>query len=88
MENKKISKEEIRSIVKNFECKYDDGFTIDEIKSIYKKFKNMNIDKFESALFGITCKSINGETVIYPWDVEKAIICGLENRYLNGEEWD
>ena len=85
---KKIFEDRIRSIVRSFKTKYEEGFTWEEIQSISEKFSSLNRDKFESALFGITCRSINDETVIYPWDVEKALRCGLENRNLKESEWD
>lgn len=88
MDRNKIHRDRITSIVKSFKTKYDEGFTWNEIQSISEKFTSLNRDKFESALFGITCRMINDETVIYPWDVEKALRCGLENRDLEGYEWD
>ena len=85
---RKISEDRLRSIVGSFKTKYDEGFTWSEIQSISEKFTSLNRDKFESALFGITCRMINDETVIYPWDVEKALRCGLENRDLKESELD
>jgi hypothetical protein len=88
MDRNKIHRDRITSIVKSFKTKYDEGFTWNEIQSISEKFTSLNRDKFESALFGITCRMINEETVIYSWDVVKALRCGLENRNLRGYEWD
>lgn len=88
MYRNKIHGDRITSIVKSFKTKYDEGFTWNEIQSISEKFTSLNRDKFESALFGITCRMINEETVIYSWDVVKALRCGLENRNLRGYEWD
>jgi hypothetical protein len=88
MDRNKIHRDRITSIVRSFKTKYDEGFTWNEIQSISEKFTSLNRDKFESALFGITCRMINEETVIYSWDVVKALRCGLENRNLRGYEWD
>ena len=89
MEQKKfIEKDLIRKTIKEFDTKNKEGFTREELNLILKSFNCINLDKFNGALFGITCMSIKGETVIYPWDVEKAIRCGLENRDLKEEEGD
>ena len=89
MEQKKFTENDlIRKTIKEFDTKNKEGFTWDELNLISKRFDCINLDKFNGALFGITCMSIKGETVIYPWDVEKAIRCGLENRDLNGNEFD
>ncbi len=74
--------------VKEFKTKNKEGFTWDEVKSILEYFPSIDMDKFNGALFGITCMSINGETVIYPWDIEKALLCGIEKRNLKENEWD
>jgi len=46
------------------------------------------MDKFNSALIGITCMRINDETVIYHCDIDKALRCGVENRNLRTWELD
>ena len=55
---------------------------------LQKDYPNINIDKFNSALRGITCMMINDEIVIYHCDIDKALCCGIENRNLSSWEWD
>jgi len=51
-------------------------------------FKNINEDKFNDALYGITVMVIDGETVIYHCDIELALACGLNNRERTEAEFD
>ena len=89
MENKlHKNSDRISNSVREFQTKNSSGFTVEEIRSLLEKFTSVDMEKFDRALFGITCRSINGETVIYPWDVEKALRCGLEKRDLREAEWD
>lgn len=78
----------IHKMVYEFKTKYEEGFIDSEIKKILKKFPNINMDKFDSALRGITCMMKGGKMVIYHCDIEKAIRCGVENRDLYYHEWD
>ena len=57
---------EIGTKVYNFKTKYEEGFIKSEIDTLLKEYPNINIDKFDSALFGITCFRKNGEEIIYP----------------------
>jgi hypothetical protein len=85
--------------VYNFPRNYKEGFLESEILTLLDSIKSQvgktnrnlpkfNMDKFNNALFGITCPMIDGNLLIYPWDVEKAVRCGLENRDLTYLEWD
>ena len=78
----------IREKVYNFKTKNKEGFVQSEINTLLKDYPNINIDKFNSALRGITCMMINDEIVIYHCDIDKALCCGIENRNLSSWEWD
>ena len=78
----------IREKVYGFKTKNKEGFVKSEIDALLKDYPNINMDKFNSALMGITCMRINNETVIYHCDIDKALRCGIENRNLRGWEWD
>ena len=80
--------ENIREKVYNFKTKNKEGFVQSEIDTLLKDYQNINIDKFNSALRGITCMMINDEIVIYHCDIDKALRCGVENRSLRSWEWD
>ena len=78
----------IESKVYNFKTKNKEGFVQSEIDTLLKDYPNINMDKFNNALRGITCMLINGETVIYHSDIDKALRCGIENRNLHSWELD
>ena len=78
----------IREKVYNYETKNKQGFVQSEIDDLLKDYPGINMDKFNSALMGITCMRIDGETVIYHCDIHQAIVCGIEGRDLNSLEWD
>lgn len=71
----------------NFVTKYN-GFTYSEINELLKYYPNINTDKFNSCLYGISCSIVNEEIVIYKHDVKLALICGIENRDLTEFEFD
>lgn len=71
-----------------YKTKYKHGFTSAEIKDLLKNYTDIDTEKFNDALMGITCMSINNEIVIYHHDVEKALRCGMEKRNLKHIEWD
>ena len=80
--------ENIREKVYNFKTKNKEGFVQSEIDMLLKDYPDINRDKFNSALRGITCMMVDNETVIYHCDIEKALRCGIENRNLRTWEWD
>ena len=65
------------------------GFNSSEVKELLKKYPDLNQDKFDSALRGITC-FFSEETgvIIYHCDIELALHCGLDNREPTSLEWD
>ena len=72
-------------MVQKFKTKNKEVFTYGEIKQLIESIdikSYFNEDKFYDVLRGVTCQLINNEVIVYPCDVEKAIICGIENRNL------
>ena len=80
--------ENIREKVYNFKTKNKEGFVQSEIDMLLKDYPDINMNKFNSALRGITCMMVDNETVIYHSDIENALRCGIENRNLRTWEWD
>ena len=80
--------ENIREKIYNFKTKNKEGFVQSEIDMLLKDYPDINLDKLNSALRGITCMMVDNETVIYHCDIEKALCCGIENRNLRTWEWD
>lgn len=78
----------IEERVNSFKTDSEWGFTSEEITILLKQYPGIDMDKFNSALMGVTCMSIDEKTRIYHCDIVKAIRCGVENRNLTVEEWD
>lgn len=78
----------IKEKVYSFKTKYKEGFTNKEIEELLKDFPDINKDKFNNALRGITCMVMNKEIITYHCDIELAIRCGTENRNPKSYEWD
>jgi hypothetical protein len=85
---KNIKPDIIRKKVLNFKTKYKEGFTKKELKLLIKDFPNLNMNKFDNALMGITCMVKGKQIIIYHCDIIKALYCGIENRNLKFLEWD
>lgn len=79
---------EIEDKVYNFKTKHKEGFIKIEIETLLKDYPKISMEKFNEALFGNTCMIKDGEMVQYHCDIYKALICGIENRSLYGNEWD
>lgn len=79
---------ELRDVVYGFKTKNPQGFIQSEIYELLIRYPDINLDKFNDALCGITCMKIDGNIVIYHHDIEKALRCGLENRDLLESEFD
>lgn len=77
-----------RKDIENFKTKNEEGFVQSEIEQLLLNYPGINMEKFNGALNGITCMKIDNELVIYHCDVEKALLCGIEDRDLNIYEWD
>ena len=80
--------EEIRKRVYEFKTLHASGFVDKEMKELLSFYPKANLKKFDEALTGITCESIDGNLVIYHCDVHKALLCAVENRNLTIEEFD
>lgn len=74
--------------VYNYPTKSPYGFTNEEMAELLKKYPNVNMEKFNNAMWGNTCMMIEGKIITYHCDVAKALQCGLENRDLTVDEWD
>lgn len=83
-----MTNKEIRELVYNWPTKYKQGFTPSEKEEVLKHFPDINMEKFQNALFGNTCMIMGGEMITYHCDLELALICGTENRDPRYHEWD
>ena len=83
----KLTTKNLPSIIDNYLCKYDLGFTGQEIKELLEKY-NIDSEKFYVALGVNTCAIIDGKTITYHCDIEKGLRCVLEDRQQNINEWD
>jgi hypothetical protein len=79
----------LRDLVYNYPTKYPEGFITEEQRELLKQFPNINMDKYNDALTGITCMRDNsGDFIIYHCDILTALKCGIEDRDINLSEWD
>lgn len=78
----------LSSKVHNFDTKNKEGFVQSEIDELLKDYPDINMDKFNDALMGITCMRIDDEMVIYHVDILLALKCGIEDRNPTSTEWD
>ena len=82
----------LRALVLNYNTKYKEGFTDDEIEDIKNKVEekvfNFNSEKFEDAFYGNTCMIKDKQLIRYHIDVLNALRCGIENRHITAYEWD
>lgn len=84
---KKITSKNITNVVNNFPVKYKYGFTASEINTLLTEY-DLNEDLFYQKLGVNTCMVIEGQTITYHCDIEKALFCLVENRDQNFLEWD
>lgn len=81
--------QQIYDVIYSYPTKNVHGFVSSEINNVKSKFQNLNEEKFNEALMGITCMSSStGEAIIYHCDVEHALRCAIEGRSLNVIEFD
>lgn len=71
-----------------FPTKHKEGFISNEVEQLLKEYTDINMDKFNDALSGITAKVINKEIIYYHHDIEKALFCGIEGRDIQNHEFD
>jgi len=79
---------EIQDKIYTYKTKHKEGFLQTEIDTLLIDYPDINMDMFNDALMGNTCMVKDGKIVQYHCDIYKAIICGIENRGLTGNEWD
>lgn len=79
---------DIEKAVNTFQTKYEQGFLRQEILALIKTFPGISVKRFNDALYGVTCKTVDGNPVIYRHDVEKALRCGVGDRDLHDYEMD
>lgn len=75
---KKEKKIDITSLVKNFNTKYADGLTNQEVEKIIKKIPGVNRKKFNESMFCNTCVLIDDEIVNYRHDVIIALTLSIQ----------
>lgn len=80
--------ESIKERVYGFKTKHKEGFVKGEIDELLKDYPNINMEKFDNALTGITCALVDNEIVIYHCDIELALRCGVEDRKPRSWELD
>lgn len=78
----------IKEKVYGYKTKYKEGFIQSEIDNLLKDYPNINMDKFNNALTGITCMIIDNQMVIYHCDIALALNCGIDKRNPRNNEWD
>jgi hypothetical protein len=79
---------ELRELVYNYSTKNEYGFNDEEQKKLLEQFPDVNMDKYNNALMGITCMMENDKFIIYHCDIFTALVCGIENRNQTITEWD
>lgn len=84
---KKITSKNITNVVNNFPVKYEYGFTASEINTLLTEY-DLDENLFYQKLGVNTCMVIEGQTITYHCDIEKALFCLVENRNQNFLEWD
>jgi hypothetical protein len=84
---KKITSKNITNVVNNFPVKYEYGFTASEINTLLTEY-DLDENLFYQKLGVNTCMVIEGQTITYHCDIEKALFCLVENRDEDLWEWD
>jgi len=89
-EERKAFNKKLYDLVYTYKTKSEYGFISAEQEELLKQFPEINMEKYENALCGITCmmdEETNG-FIIYHCDILTALRCGLENRDMYAYEWD
>ena len=68
--------------------KHTEGYTSTEIEELLKQYPQIDMEKFNLALMGVTGIIRDGDFITYHDDVEKALRSGLEGRNLRTFDWD
>ncbi len=64
--------------VYNYPTKHKEGFIQSEIDIFLTEYQNINIDKFNKALIGVTCIDKENEIIFYRCDIIKALYYSIE----------
>jgi hypothetical protein len=79
----------IKDLVGSYPTKNKEGFTSEEIKDLVaNNFPHVTKEQFAEKLGINTCMVINGEVVMYRFDVRLALRLINEDRDVNALEWD
>ena len=81
-----IDFEIIDNYIDNFEHKYKEGFTLEEIQTICEYF-NTSFEKFNKELRGNTCMEIDNQLIVYDCDIRN-ILYKLLLGYQDIYSWD
>jgi hypothetical protein len=85
-----MEKLSVNQVVYQYKTKNEMGFIYEEINDLLSKFfPNINREKFDNSLRGVTCMGDeNGNAIIYHVDIERAIISALRGSETSGIYWD
>tara|TARA_B110000259_G_scaffold181223_1_gene222935 strand:- start:7742 stop:8002 length:261 start_codon:yes stop_codon:yes gene_type:complete len=86
-----MSEEEYNKLkdkVYNFKTKHKIGFVKEETEALLKDYPQVNMDRFQESTDGNSVQVIDDKIVEYHCDILLALVCGLENRGPNIDEWD
>lgn len=74
--------------VNNYPTKHEEGFISSEIDELLKEYPNIDKEKFNEAINGVTGIIKGNEFITFHCDVELALKCGMEKRNVRGYEMD
>ena len=74
--------------INNYPTKHKEGFIKSELDELLKDYPNIDMNKFNEAMMGNTCMVKEGQVVMYHFDIELALRCGIEKRGMRGYEMD
>lgn len=78
----------LEGYVNEYPTKNEWGFDPNELKAIVAEFPDINMEKFNLALTGITSIVQEGEIIVYRCDVVVALRAGIEDRDIRLSELD
>ena len=78
--------EGIRTKVAEFKTKHPQGFLPNEIKELLKGYPEIDMERFNEALNGITCIGSDDGTIIYHSDILNAMLSGMDPNHKGW--WD
>ena len=80
----------IKEIIYSFPTKHPNGFDQSELEELLKYFPKIDLEKFNSEIFGDTCliDDINNLPIRYTYDIHRAIDIAITGRPVSDFEWD